>query len=170
MPLRIQIAVGDELFSVPGQLEAQSLRVRKLKTQAVFEMEASSTKLTQLGKFSATACLALGLLAGPDFAAGSEPPAIRTAIEGRATDYRRLDPGVPFWPSTCDCISVNFGFKDSSGYRPVRFRFADAADYYGQNASGGSNTLRSKLSASKMSARGPLKELADENVEPDSES
>ena len=75
-------------------------------------MQGSSAIRAQIARFSATACLSLGLLAGPGFAGGSEPPAIRSAIEGRATDYRRLDPGVPFWPSTCDCIKVNFGFKD----------------------------------------------------------
>jgi hypothetical protein len=125
-------------------------------------MQVNSVKIRQMGKLAVMASLTLGLLTGPNFAAGSEPPSIRTAIEGRATDYRRLDPGVPFWPSTCDCISVNFGFKDSSGYRPVRFRFADAADHYGQNGTGMSDARRSRLSA-----KGPLKELAYENAEPD---
>ena len=87
-------------------------------------------------------------------AMASEPPAIRSSIEGRAADYQRQDPGVPLWPSTCDCISVGFGLKDASGNRSVRFSIADAPRYYGQDVTG--TTAASK---SRLSSKGPLKSL-----------
>jgi len=112
-----------------------------------------------VGKAVIAACLF-----GATLSSATEPPAVRSAIEERAADYRRLDPGVPVWPSTCDCISIRFGFKDASGYRPVQFRFADAVDYYGQRAD-----ATSKLSPSSMAAKGPLKVLVedDQTVVPD---
>lgn len=96
------------------------------------------------------------------FAAGaafaSEPPSTRTAIEGRAADYRRQDPGVPVWPSTCDCLSIDFGLKDARGYRPVRFSIGDAATYYSQDMAATSAARRARLAA-----KGPRKTLlADE--------
>ena len=87
-------------------------------------------------------------------AMASEPPGIRSAIEGRAADYQRQDPGVPLWPSTCDCISVGFGLKDASGKRAVRFSVADAPRYYGQNFSGATDAGKSRIAS-----KGPLKTL-----------
>jgi len=96
---------------------------------------------------------------GTGIASAAEPPAVRSAIEARGADYRRQDPGVPLWPSTCDCISVAFGFRDSSGYRPVRFRFADAVDYYGQ-----ASDSMSKMPAAASLSKGPRKELVAEEA------
>ncbi|MDB4307821.1 hypothetical protein N9985_00890 [Gammaproteobacteria bacterium] len=92
-------------------------------------------------------------------AVAGEPPAIRSAIEGRAADYQRQDPGVPVWPSTCDCISVGFGFKDANGYRPVRFSVADAPRYYGQDVTETAAARRSRLTS-----KGPLKTLVADDV------
>jgi len=108
--------------------------------------------------------LAIFLLLNSGIADAAEPPSIRTTLEDRRDDYLRHNPGVPLWPSTCDCVSIAFGFKNSSGYRPVRFRFANAVDYYG-GSSGSSMTTR----RSTMSAKGPLKELTEEPMALDSE-
>ena len=86
-----------------------------------------------------------------------EPPAIKAAIEGREADYRRQDPGVPVWPSTCDYISIDFGFKDARGYRPVRFTVGDVAAYYGQDVAETSAQSRARLTA-----KGPQKSLVED--------
>ena len=111
--------------------------------------------LTKAFNQAVVAAVLLFCVAGPTMA--SESPAVRAAIEGRADDYRRQDPGVPVWPSTCDCISLDFGFKDASGARPMRFSFGDAANYYGKDAS--SDKRRARLTA-----KGPRKEFAEEEV------
>ena len=105
----------------------------------------------------ATAAIANCLVLAAGAVSAGEPPATRTAIDDRGADFRRLNPGVPSWPSTCDCISVGFGLKDASGFRPVRFRFADAVDYYGQGSD-----VASKPGLSTSMAKGPLKELVEE--------
>ena len=93
----------------------------------------------------------------------SEPLATKAAIEGRAADYRRQDPGVPVWPSTCDCISIDFGFKDARGYRPVRFSVGDATAYYSKDVGATSSASRARLTA-----KGPQKILVSDEVSEDS--
>ena len=101
---------------------------------------------------------AVCLLSPVGAAFAGEPPAIKAAIEGREADYRRQDPGVPVWPSTCDCISIDFGFKDARGYRPVRFTVGDATNYYSQDVAAMSAARKARLTA-----KGPQKILvADE--------
>jgi len=99
--------------------------------------------------------------AGAVFA--GESPATKAAIEGRAADYRRQDPGVPVWPSTCDCISIDFGFKDARGYRPVRFSVGDATAYYSQDVAATSSASRARLTA-----KGPQKILVSDEVSEES--
>jgi hypothetical protein len=97
-------------------------------------------------------CFAGSALAG-------EPPVVKSAIEGRAADYQRQDPGVPVWPSTCDCISVDFGFKDSRGYRPVRFSIGDASRYYAQDVN-----VQLDARRARVAAKGPRKTLVADEV------
>jgi hypothetical protein len=101
--------------------------------------------------------LAAVLLLGSGQALSTDVQPNWSAIEKRAEDYRRLDPGVPVWPSTCDCIRVSFGLKDANGNRPVRYRFADAISYYGDGAG-----YSSQPKKSSMSTKGPVKELLEE--------
>jgi hypothetical protein len=118
-------------------------------------MEISSNKFCGSKMLHVSICM----LCFASSALASEPPAIRSAIEGRAADYQRQDPGVPVWPSTCDCISVGFGFKDSSGNRPVRFSVADAPRYYGQDVT---QTVAARRS--KLTSKGPLKTMVTDDA------
>jgi hypothetical protein len=105
--------------------------------------------------------LAVGVFVSFGSVLAGEPPAVKSAIEGRAADYQRQDPGVPVWPSTCDCISVDFGFKDSRGYRPVRFSIGDASRYYAQDVN-----VQLDARRARVAAKGPRKTLvADEIAE-----
>jgi hypothetical protein len=106
---------------------------------------------------------AVCLLSPASAAIAGEPPATKVAIEGRAADFRRQDPGVPVWPSTCDCISVDFGFKDARGYRPVRFSLGDAAAYYSQDGAAMSDSDKVRLTA-----KGPRKILLTDKVSEES--
>ena len=121
------------------------------------EMKSSRGKIFDRMIVGCAVCLISPV--GATFA--GEPPAIKAAIEGREADYRRQDPGVPVWPSTCDCISIDFGFKDARGYRPVRFSVGDATAYYSQDTAETSAQSRARLTA-----KGPQKILvADEFAE-----
>jgi hypothetical protein len=103
--------------------------------------------------------LAVGVFLSVGSALAGEPPAVKSAIEGRAADYQRQDPGVPVWPSTCDCISVDFGFKDSRGYRPVRFSIGDASRYYAQDVN-----VQLDARRARVAAKGPRKTLVADEV------
>ena len=113
------------------------------------------------GKFFSRAMLplAVGVFLSVGSALAGEPPAVKSAIEGRAADYQRQDPGVPVWPSTCDCISVDFGFKSARGYRPVRFSIGDASWYYAQDVN-----VQLDARRARVAAKGPRKTLVADEV------
>ena len=50
-----------------------------------------------------------------------------------AMDYRSFDPGVPMWPSTCNCISIAYSDRDEGGKIPARFSIGHAAGRQGQD-------------------------------------
>jgi hypothetical protein len=103
--------------------------------------------------------LAVGVFFSIGSALAGEPPSVKSAIEGRAADYQRQDPGVPVWPSTCDCISVDFGFKGARGYRPVRFSIGDASRYYAQDVN-----VQLDARRARVAAKGPRKTLVADEV------
>ena len=75
-----------------------------------------------------TAAAVLLLIAGPVLA--GDDKVSESWLQQRNQDYQRFDPGVPAWPSTCDCIRVAFSSPDSKGKRTTRFSFAKAESYY----------------------------------------
>jgi len=77
--------------------------------------------------------LACVLLLSGDMARSADSAYYTGPLGSGALDSRSFDPGVPMWPSTCNCISIAYGDRDESGKIPARFSIGHAAGRQGQN-------------------------------------
>jgi hypothetical protein len=96
------------------------------------------------------------LLLFAGLASAAQPAASSAGFQERFADYQRQSPGVPVWPSTCDCVSISFGFKDANGKRPVSYAIGDAVSVYGQDNSRGSSPQ-----PVQAGVKGPVKQTAE---------
>jgi hypothetical protein len=60
----------------------------------------------------------------------ANPPANDFEYQGRLQDYQRFNPGVPVWPSTCDCIRYSFQSSDSGVKKRTRLTIGLASSDY----------------------------------------
>lgn len=78
-----------------------------------------------------TVVVLYGLLANAALA--NEDSVSESWLRDRGQDYQRLDPGVPVWPTTCDCIRYSFSQPGKDGKRVTRFSLGKADRYYAKD-------------------------------------